>query len=278
MSRETVLVNPTLTPRSRVAFLALPSICHNLDRNDRASTQKAIHNPGGNVYKDFLRELQLKYEGTDRTLNDMSKLMSEMDLEDATSPSTARSESEHGPATNRGNPLARPSEASIPPKSGAGIDIVVSYPQKYLQISYMLDFFLSRGRFPTKCDRPADILPQSLGSIEGSLSAGLMNGMSAPEMGCAAASLQQSQSSFSDFSSQNIIAKSAWISSSIGSSDLTTSGEVGTRSVDLSSMLMGDPFGEAAASPDDLSLKDFMTDGLYSGIERMQNMLYTYPD
>lgn len=58
-------------------------------------------------------------------------------------------------------------------------------------------------------------------------------------------------------------------------------GIVGPASADLSVMFTDDPFGDAAAAadsnPGNFSFADFMTDGPYSGIERLQNMLYTYP-
>ncbi|EXJ74878.1 uncharacterized protein A1O5_01574 [Cladophialophora psammophila CBS 110553] len=264
----------TYSPVSMVAFLALPSICYNLDLSSRASTQKTTHGHGANIYQDFLRVLQLRYEGTDRALNNMSKLVGHMNLEDATSPSTARSRSEHTPTGLKG--LSRPSETSGPAKSASGLDIVTSDPQKYIQMSDTLDFFLSRGRFPTKYDNPPDLLSSS-DEADGSPSPSLMNDLIAGRERDTVRKTHN-QAGPAELSSRPGIGDPAWAASSIESNDLMASSELVTGSAELSAMLTDDPFGQAVTNPDGFSFEDFMTDGPNSGIERLQNMLYTYPD
>ncbi|OQU94610.1 Fungal specific transcription factor domain-containing protein [Cladophialophora immunda] len=262
----------TYSPVSMVAFLALPSICYNLDLSSHASTQRNTRSRGTNIYQDFLRVLQLRYEGTDRALNNMSKLVGHMDLEDVTSPSTTRSRSENNATGHRD--LSRPPGILAPAKRGSGIDIVTSDPQKYIQMSHTLDFFLSRGRFPTQYDNPPDLI-SSAAESHGSPSPSPMDDSVAGETNDTVERSHHPEGV--ELPGQGDAGPSIWPAPSPGSNDLLAPGEAGTGSTALSAMLAGDPFDQAASGLG-FSFEDFMTDGPNSGIERLQSMLYTYPD
>lgn len=260
-------------PCFRVAFLALPSVCYNLNLHSCAPTQNSNHVSRTNIYQDFLRVLQLRYEGTDRALNNMSQLMCDMNLEDATSPSTARSGSDYSLAVRQES--LGPADSSIPMNSWSGIDIVVSEPQKYVQMNYKLDFFLSRGRFPTRGDIPSSLT--SPDEIEESADLDLARDLAGRGASDAVVRTQQPQIGPSDFPSQDPIRNPDWAASSPGSNCLADPGEVRTCGPELAAMLMDDPFGQPGINPDGFSFEDFMTDGPSTGIERLQNMLYRYP-
>ncbi|OAL23906.1 hypothetical protein AYO22_06082 [Fonsecaea multimorphosa] len=262
----------TYSPVSMVAFLALPSICYNLDLSSHTNKQKTIRSPGTNIYQDFLRALQLRYEGTDRALNNMSKLVGHMDLEDVTSPSTAQTRSENNATGHK--EFDRILGMSAPAKRGGGIDIVTSDPQKYIQMSQTLDFFLSRGRFPTKYDNPPDPVSSPVES-HGSPNPRPMDDL---VVGQTSSTVERSQrAGDADLPGHAIADPSIWPASSTGSNSLLAPGGAGTGSTELSTMLTDDAFDQAASSLG-FSFEDFMTDGPDSGIERLQNMLYTYPD
>jgi len=257
-----------------VAYLALPSICYNLDQSSRAFPQATSHGRSANIYQDFLRVLQLRYEGTDRALDNMSKLMSNMNVEDATTPSTARSGSEHSPVAQV-EPM-RSSGRSVLAKNGSGIDIVVSEPQKYIRMSYTLDFFLSHGRFPTIGDIPPSLLSSS-GNPEGWTTTGAMNNLNGVGGVGTMARVHHSQHGTSDGTNQVAIRNSVWAVSSPGSNNVGASSEARTGSPQLSDMLANDPFGQGGIDPDGYSFEDFMTDGPLTGIEQLQNVLHRYP-
>lgn len=251
----------------RVAFLALPSVCYNLDLSKRSAPgQDRTNSPGSNIYRDFLRVLQLRYEGTDRALGNMSRLMNNMDLEDATSPSTARSGSEDRPF--RHQELRRSSDIQHSPKSGSGIDIVVTDPRKYIQMSYTLDFFLSRGRFPTKSEYP----PMLLSTFDEARA-----GPGPDSASDAVSPDYMSNNGTSSFPNQAANVKPSWEASSIGSIDLTAADGHRTDNSELSAMFTHDALGQTSTHADLLSFENFMTDGPFSGIEQLENMLYAYP-
>ncbi|OAL19718.1 hypothetical protein AYO20_11590 [Fonsecaea nubica] len=255
----------TFSPISMVAFLALPSICYNLDLSNNATTQKAASTSGANIYQDFLRVLQLRYEGTDRALGNMSKLVNHMNLEDATSPMTVKSTSENHLAER--SELDRSMEMADPAKRGAGIEIVISDPQKYLHMSNTLDFFLSRGRFPSNHDNSSNLVVSPADS-DASPIPDRMNDSAAGDSSDATLRSLQTTS----------MADCVLATSSSGLNESVASRGAGSGNVELSVMLTDEPFASDAIHPYDFSFEDFMTDGPNSGIERLQNMLYAYPD
>lgn len=122
------------SPIAMVVYIALPSICQKLGN---AGNDSAISTPNApsNIYQDFLRVHQLKYEGADTALGNMSKLVDDMTMDHARSPSNVSSELiyEHN-------------------LSNSGLDLVVSAPHKYMQMVSTLDYLLRHGRLPTKTD------------------------------------------------------------------------------------------------------------------------------
>ena len=96
-----------------------------------------------NIYQDFMRVLQLKYEGADRAFDNVAKLLRDMNVRDVTSPTSMPFESpESAPVSDR---LGR-TDQSI--SRGSGLDIIISDPRRFVNMSYTLDFFLGYGRFP----------------------------------------------------------------------------------------------------------------------------------
>jgi hypothetical protein len=254
-----------------VAFLAFPSVCYNLDLSSRVSS----HSPGVNIYQDFLRVLQLRYEGTDRALGNMSKLMVEMNLEDVTSPATIRSESEPSPATT--GEMIRLSKHSAPVKGAtAGMDIVVSAPQTYIRMSYILDFFLSRGRFPMKEEIPQRLLPSQPGHTNPYVSSAATNSIIGGT-GQASRGTRAAQGRSTDFSSEAGSGTPNWLAASTISNNATTSSEARINNPELSTPVMEDSFGREAFNSEIFSLEDFMTVETLPAIEQLQNMLQTYP-
>ncbi|KIW13030.1 hypothetical protein PV08_08217 [Exophiala spinifera] len=265
----------TYSPISMVAFLALPSICYNLNLTNRAQPQRPSQTYGTNIYQDFLRVLQLRYEGTDRALSNMAKLMSDMNMEDATSPSTARSDSTSNISSNQRQ--GRTSSATLATtKSVSGIDIVVSDPQKYVQICQTLDFFLSRGRFPTRYDTSSSI-PSPPTAPERLPSAGMPVWATAEGSGATGRG-QFEQSMGRNLFSRDMALDSANVDTSAESSELLPTSETSTAAVELSVALLDNPFQEAIANPEYFLFEDFetfMTDGPYRGADRSQpNTLY----
>lgn len=256
-----------------MAFLALPSVCYNLDLSSRVPTQVGNRGAGANIYQDFLRVLQLRYEGTDRALDNMSMLMANMNLQDATSPSTARSGSEQ--SLSRREDLIRPSEKP-PAKARNGINMIITEPRKYLQMSQTLDFFLSRGRFPTKEDIPLSLLPLP-GEVDRSTGSRSVYDSTAGRTNATTVREYQPQDGTSNLPSQAPDRGPVWTASPPGTIDFTASGVVGAGSAELPMTLTDNPSGAPDLNPDDFSFEDFMTDGPFSGIERLQNMLHTYP-
>jgi hypothetical protein len=256
-----------------VAFLALPSVCYNLDINSRANRQDT-NNPGANIYQDFLRVLQLRYEGTDMALGNMSKLMSGMNLEDATSPNTAISGSDQSPRSHERVP--RPSKISGPRKGGNGLEIVVADPQKYIKMAFTLDYFLSRGRFPTKCDLPPNIR-SSPGESDGSTSSSMVNHSNADGPSDPVVRTHEHQVGASDPFSQTVNRNHFPLGLPTGSEVLIGSGEGRTGDQDVSVTLTDDPVSQSGLDPGEFSFEDFMTDGPFSGIEQLQTILHSWP-
>lgn len=256
-----------------MALLALPSVCYNLDLSSTgagaASAQNVPRSYGTNVYRDFLRVLQLRYEGTDRALDNMAKLMTDMNLEDATSPSATRYGPEYSPTEPE--ELFRPPERPAPPKNGSGIDIIISDPPKYIQMSYTLDFFLCHGRFPTKQDIPPHF--SSPGGAERRTAPGLPYDWTSGRT-----NTQHSQVAASGLPARAATKNIAWTGSPPGSSDRSTSDEARTGSTDISVTHTDDAFFQGSTDPNDFSFEDFMTDGPFTGIGQLQNILHRYPD
>lgn len=256
-----------------MAFLALPSVCYNLDVNSRAVRQDT-NNPGANIYQDFLRVLQLRYEGTDMALGNMSKLMSGMNLEDATSPNTAISGSDHSPRSHE--ELSRQSKISVPRKGGSGLDIIVTDPQKYIKMTFTLDYFLSHGRFPTKADLPPNIR-SSPGESDGSTSSSMVNDFNADGVSDPVARTHEHQVEASHPSGQAVSRNNFPVVLPIGSEGLTGSSEGRTGDPHVSVMIADDPVSSSGLDPGEFSFEDFMTDGPFSGIEQLQTILHSWP-
>ncbi|KAI1628071.1 hypothetical protein EDD37DRAFT_291051 [Exophiala viscosa] len=261
------------SPISMVAFLALPSICHNMDLSSRPPTQLVSHSASTNIYQDFLRVLQLRYEGTDRALDNMSKLTTDMNLENATSPSIARSITEQRP-TGRED-LTRLCKTP-PARARSGINMVISDPRKYVQMSQTLDFFLSRGRFPTKEDSPLN-LPSSPVEVDRLTGSGPMRDSTADRTTDSTMGSHQSQDGASNFPIQAPVGESLWTASPSAPIDSTATAAIPTGNPELPMTLTDDPSAETGINSDDFSFEDFMTDGPFSGIERLQDMLQAYP-
>lgn len=245
---------------SRVALLALPSICFNLCL-DPTSTQSATRS-NTNIYQDFLRVLQLRYEGTDRALEYMSKLMKGTNVKDATSPSTIRSGSEPTADSER---VTRPRSSFS--RNATGIDIVTAEPRKYVQICYTLDFFLCHGRMPLKEDIPAILLPRNLETAQVERNHHNNN---------ATTRLSDIENADQIQPSDDIIMNQATTSDS--PNDWASTNPFQSGNDDHPLTLMDDPLDQIGTNPDGFSFENFMTDGPFSGIEQLQNMLETYPD
>lgn len=254
----------------RVAFLALPSLCYNLDLDSSASRQPGTNHPRANIYQHFLKVLQLRYEGTDTALDNMTKLLHDVNVQDATSPLTARTGSQSSP-TDREESI-QAAEPSMPTKSGKGLEIIISEPQKYIQMSYTLDFFLCRGRFPAKDDIPLPnfLVPQGL--VEGSNGSDLVSGIAGRTSAKMAKTNHFVPSDVPNQATNNSLPQ---VASSTESNGFTVPNEVSIGTPEVSTMLTDDSL--RGINPDDFYLDDFMTDGPFAGIEQLQNMLHNYP-
>ena len=244
-----------------------------MDMSSHAPTQIASHGASANIYQDFLRVLQLRYEGTDRALDNMSKLTTDMNLENATSPLTARSGSEQRPQAREDS--TRLCETP-PTRARSGINMVISEPRKYVQMSQTLDFFLSRGRFPTKEDTPLNLL-SSPGDIDRLTGSSPMHDLTTGRTSDRIMGSYESQAGASQLPNQAPVRESLWTASPTAPIDFTASGGIPPGSPELPVTLTDAPSAETGINPDDFSFEDFMTDGPFSGIERLQNMLHTYP-
>lgn len=122
------------SPIAMVVYIALPSICHKLGNTSHDQSEPSTPVASGNIYQSFLKVLQLKYEGADNALGNMSKLVDDMNMDHARSPSTVNSDLiyEH----NMGN----------------GLDMIIASPHKYMRMVATLDYFLRQGHFPSKTD------------------------------------------------------------------------------------------------------------------------------
>lgn len=200
----------------------------------------------------------------------MSKLLKSINVKDTTSPAAYLSGSDQFMMED--SHAFQVSKTSHTVEGIAGLDMVVSEPQKYIRIIFTLDFFLAHGRSPARGEitaflhsvmdeKTANVAAQS---FEGDLSA---MGMSPPpaEVGTQETLRQQADGRSS---------QQAESTASINGSNLTA---LQACSQEPSITLTDDPLAQLGMNPENFSFETFMTDGPFTGIEQLQNILETYP-
>lgn len=198
--------------------------------------------------------------------------MSRINLKNATSPSTLQYGFEY--SLTEMEVLIQPSNRLVPITSSGGIDIIISDPRKYIQISYTLDFFLSHGQFPTNSNIPPHL--SSRGETEGSIASGFADDLTSGGASDTMAIIQRSQNASSNFHIRPS-SRSSCTGSSPELNEVVASDEVRICSPKVPVVLTDDSFGQPGINPNDFSFEDFMIDGQFRGIEQLQNRLHSYP-